>query len=71
MISYLFLSSFYILYKLRFPYALKLFDLIMKENILVKSSKNFMTIMELDIRLHAHILLKKRIELLCIKIDTY
>jgi len=32
----------------------------MKENILVKSSKNFMTIMELDIRLHAYILLKKK-----------
>ena len=70
MITYLFLSSFYILYKLRFSYALKLFDPIMKGNILVKSLENFIIIMELDIRLYAYILLR-RIELSSIKVNTY
>jgi len=68
--SYQFFKNLSPLYKLSSLWALKLFDLIMKANILAKILDNFVIARASYTRLLVHILLS-RMELPNKKIDTY
>jgi len=68
--SYQFFINLSPLYKLSSLWTLKLFDLIMKANILAKSLDNFMIARASYMRLLVHILLSI-MELSNGKIDTY